>query len=284
MRGRVGFSFAIGTIRRDMGLLALPLISAGVVAVVSLLLPAPAGLALLNDAAAGIESPQVSPMTIALLVACAIIDAIVVFFFFNAALMSEALVVVRSGNAQVGHGLSVALRRLPQVVAWSLVNVTVGVILSALREKGGIGGALLSSIAGLAWSIATLFVLPIVIVEGLSPIGAMKRSVAILRSLFGPDAALGSFRRAWGYGVAYLVIVFGGILAPIALIMVGFIAQNVVVSVPAVIARVLIFGVVAVVSSALGAMVSAVLYVCAVDHTTPPEVDGALLQCGLAAR
>jgi len=283
MRNRVDFSFAIGMIRRNAALLAFPLISTAVVAVVSLLLLAPAGIDLINQAAAGVESPKIGPMTIALLVACGIIDAVVVFFF-SGALMSEALVVVRGGHASVGHGIAVALSRLPQIVAWGLVNATVGAILSALREKGGIGGALLSFVGGLAWGIATLFVLPVVIVEGLYPIGAMKRSVAILRSLFGPDAALNSFRRAWGYGLAYLVIVFGGIIAAIALIVVATAAQNVAVSVPAVIAAVLIFGVMAIISSALGAMVSAVLYVYAVDHTTPPQVDGALLERGLAAR
>jgi hypothetical protein len=283
MGKRVDFSFAIGMIRRNAALVAFPLITTAVVAIVSLLLLAPAGIDLMNQAAAGVESPKVGSMTIALLVACGIIDAIVVFFF-SGALMSEALVVVRGGHASVGHGLAVALGRLPQIVAWGLVNATVGAILSALREKGGIGGALLSFVGGLAWGIATLFVLPVVIVEGLYPIGAMKRSVAILRSLFGPDAALGSFRRAWGYGLAYLVVVFGGIIAAIALIVLAVAAQNVAVSVPAVIAAVLIFGLMAIITSALGAMVSAVLYVYAVDHTTPPQVDGALLERGLAAR
>ena len=41
---------------------------------------------------------------------------------------------------------------------------------------------------------------------------------------------------------------------------------------------------VAIVASALSAMASAVPYVYAVDRTTPPEVDGALLELGLAAR
>jgi len=283
MRGRVDFSFALGMLRRNAALLLFPIISVLVVGVVSLVLLAPFGMQLIRDAEAGTEPGQIGPFTIALLVICLIADAFVVVFF-NGALMSEALVVVRGGHASVGHGLAVAARRAPQILAWGLVTATVGLVLSALRDKGGIGGALLSFIGGLAWGIATVFVLPVVIVEGPYPIGAMKRSVAILRSLFGPDAALGGMRKAWGYGVGYLVVVFGGVVLAIALIVLASAAQNVAVTVPAIIGAVLVFGIVAIVSSALGAMVSAVLYVYAVDHTTPPEVNGAVLQSGFATR
>ncbi|MEI8332844.1 MAG: DUF6159 family protein [Chloroflexota bacterium] len=283
MRGRVDFSFAIGLLRRNAALLAFPIISMVVVGIVSVLLLAPFGLQLINDAAAGAESAQLGPVTIALFIVCFIVDAAVVAFF-NGALMSEALVVVRGGHASVGNGVAVAARRAPQILAWGLVTATVGAILSALQNKGGIGGALLSIIGGLAWGVATLFVLPVVIVEGLYPVGAIKRSVAILRDLFGPGAALGSFRRAWGFGVGYLVVVIGGILLAIVLIFLGFLSANVVVAVPAVIAGILIFGLVAIVASALGAMVSAVLYVYAVDKTTPPDVDPVLLRSGLVAR
>ena len=283
MRGRVDFSFALGMLRRNAALLLFPIISVLVVGVVSLVLLAPFGMQLIRDAEAGTEPGQIGPFTIALLVICLIADAFVVVFF-NGALMSEALVVVRGGHASVGHGLAVAARRAPQILAWGLVTATVGLVLSALRDKGGIGGALLSFIGGLAWGIATVFVLPVVIVEGPYPIGAMKRSVAILRSLFGPDAALGGMRKAWGYGVGYLAVVFGGVVLAIALIVLASAAQNVAVTVPALIGAVLVFGIVAIVSSALGAMVSAVLYVYAVDHTTPPEVNGAVLQSGFATR
>ena len=283
MRGRVDFSFAIGLLRRNAALLAFPIISMVVVGIVSVLLLAPFGLQLINDAAAGAESAQLGPVTIALFIVCFIVDAAVVAFF-NGALMSEALVVVRGGHASVGTGVAVAARCAPQILEWGLVTATVGAILSALQNKGGIGGALLSIIGGLAWGVATLFVLPVVIVEGLYPVGAIKRSVAILRDLFGPGAALGSFRRAWGFGVGYLVVVIGGILLAIVLIFLGFLSANVVVAVPAVIAGILIFGLVAIVASALGAMVSAVLYVYAVDKTTPPDVDPVLLRSGLVAR
>ncbi len=282
MRNRVDFSFAIGMLRRNAALMLFPIISGVVVILVSLALLAPFGLQLINDAAAGTET-KTGPLTIAILVICLIVDAIVVTFF-NGALMAEALVVVQGGHASVGHGVATAGRRLPQILAWGLVTATVGLILSALREKGGIGGALLSILGGAAWGVATLFVLPVVIVEGSYPVAAIKRSIAILRSLFGPGVALGGLRKAWGFGIAYLVLTLGGIFLAIALIIVGVATQNVAVGVPAIIGAVLIIGLVVIVASALGAMVSAILYVYAVDRTTPPQVDAALLQSGLAVR
>ena len=112
MRGRVDFSFALGMLRRNAALLLFPIISVLVVGVVSLVLLAPFGMQLIRDAEAGTEPGQIGPFTIALLVICLIADAFVVVFF-NGALMSEALVVVRGGHASVGHGLAVAARREP---------------------------------------------------------------------------------------------------------------------------------------------------------------------------
>jgi hypothetical protein len=286
MGNRVDFSFAIGMIRRNAALLAFPVLSAAVVALVSLVLLAPVGLQVATQVADGVEDPTISPVAIVLLVVAFLVNACVVAFF-SGALTSEALVVVRGGRASVGHGLSVAFGRMLPLFAWGLVTATVGLILQAIRERAGAAGALLSIIGGLAWGIATLFVLPVVIVEGHYPVAAVKRSIAILRSLFGPDAALGGLRRAWGYGVGYLVVFFGGALLGIALVALGAVTVgngSTVLGVPAIVAGVIVLGVVAIVSTALGAMVSAVLYVYATERTTPDGVDGTLLERGLAAR
>lgn len=286
MGNRVDFSFAIRMIRRNAALLAFPVMSALAVAGVSLVLLAPIGLQVASQLAEGVEEPSIGPVGIVLVVVAFLVNACVVAFF-SGALTSEALVVVRGGRASVGHGLSVAFGRLLPLFAWGLVTATVGLILQAIRERAGAAGALVSFIGGLAWGIATLFVLPVVIVEGHYPITAVKRSIAILRTLFGPEAALGSLRRAWGYGIGYLVVVFGGVLLGIALIGLGVVTAgngSTILGVPAIVAGVIVFGLVAIVSTALGAMVSAVLYVYATDHTTPAGVDGALLERGLAAR
>lgn len=285
MGKRVDFSFAMGMIRHNAALLAFPILSTIAVAVVTLVLLGPLGLQMADQAANGAE-PQVGPVGIVLLVIAFLVIACVVSFF-SGALTSEALVVVHGGHASVGHGLSVAFGRLGPLFAWGLVTSTVGLILQAIRERAGFVGSLISVIGGLAWGIATLFVLPVIIVEGHYPWPAIRRSIAILRSFFGQDAALGGLRRVWGYGLGYLVLTIGGVLLGVLLIGVGVVSignDAIAVGVPAIIVGVLLFGLVAIISSALGAMVSAVLYVYATERMTPPDVDASLLEQGLAAR
>ncbi len=285
MGKRVDFSFAIGMIRRNAALLAFPILSTVAVALVTLVLLGPVGLQMADQAARGAD-PQVGPVGIVLLVIAFLVIACVVSFF-SGALTSEALVVVHGGHASVGHGLSVAFGRMLPLFAWGLVTSTVGLILQAIRERAGAAGALISIIGGLAWGIATLFVLPVIIVEGHYPWPAIRRSIAILKSFFGQDAALGGLRRVWGYGVGYLVLTIGGVLIGVVFVVAGVFAitsDAIALGVPAIIVGVLLFGFVAIISSALGAMVSAVLYVYATERMTPPGVDATLLEKGLAAR
>ena len=126
-----------------------------------------------------------------------------------------------------------------------------------------------------------------IIVEGHYPWPAIRRSIAILKSFFGQDAALGGLRRVWGYGLGYLVLTIGGVLLGVLLVVGGVFAtanDAIAVGVPAIIVGVLALGFVAIISSALGAMVSAILYEYATERMTPPGVDASLLEKGLAAR
>jgi hypothetical protein len=86
-------------------------------------------------------------------------------------------------------GLATAAGRLPQILAWAFVASTVGLILSALqnflKEKLGFIGALLGGLGEVAWGVVTYFVVPVVVVDGVGPIEAVKRSSSILRRTWG---------------------------------------------------------------------------------------------------
>jgi hypothetical protein len=283
---KVNFGFAVSTLRRNSAMLAFPVLSAAVVAVATLVILAPVAFHLGSQVVAGVEQPQLGALDIALLVVSFLVNAAVVAFF-SGALTSEALVVIKGGHASVGHGFGAAASRLPQLMAWGLVTSTIGLLLRALRERAGIAGALLAIIGGIAWGIATVFVLPVIMVEGRYPLPAIRRSIEVLKTFFGPGVALKGLRRAWGYGVGYLLLTIGGIVLGVVLIVIGamaFSSSQPVLGVPPIIGGVLVFGLVAVVQSALGAMVSAVLYVFATESTTPEGVDQTLLRRGFASR
>lgn len=109
--------------------------------------------------------------------------------FFNAALIFCILARLRGEDGSIGAGLALAARRFPLILAWSLVSATVGLVLNVLRDRAGPLGSIVSGLAGLAWSVATYFVLPVLVVEGVGPFRAIQRSTSILRRVWGESLA-----------------------------------------------------------------------------------------------
>ena len=81
-------------------------------------------------------------------------------------------------------GLHIAVQRLRTILGYALIAATVGVILSAIRERGGLG-QIASSLLGFAWNLATFLVVPVLVVEEVSPIDALKRSANLLKKTWG---------------------------------------------------------------------------------------------------
>ena len=108
-----------------------------------------------------------------------------IVIFFNAALIAAALERLRGGDPNIASGLRAASARLPQILAWALITVIVSLILQALRERGGIAGSIASMIGGVAWGLATFFVIPVLVSEGVGPIEGIKRSAGLLRQTWG---------------------------------------------------------------------------------------------------
>jgi len=108
-----------------------------------------------------------------------------VIAFFNSALIACAIRRFNGDEAGVAVGLAEAGKRLPQLVAWSLVNSTVGMVLRMISERAGIIGKIVISLVGMVWTIATFFVVPVLVIEGVGPFAAIKRSTQVLRKTWG---------------------------------------------------------------------------------------------------
>jgi hypothetical protein len=113
-----------------------------------------------------------------------------VVVFFNAALISCALIRFNGGEPTISDGLNAAASRLPQILAWALVSATVGVLLKVLENAHEKAGALISAILGTVWSVITYFVVPVLVVEKVGPYEAVKRSMQLLRRTWG-EALIG---------------------------------------------------------------------------------------------
>jgi len=115
-----------------------------------------------------------------------------IVIFFNAALVGAANIRLNGGDPKLGDGLRIAFENLGRIAVWAVIAATVGLILNALsgKNKGGLLGKITVALLGGAWSLLTFFVVPVMIIEKIGPIDAIKRSTSIVRESFG-EAIIG---------------------------------------------------------------------------------------------
>jgi len=185
---------------------------------------------------------------------------------FNVALVHAILTRLHGGTSSAGAGLRFAMTRLPQILMWSLVSATVGVILKVIQDKAGIAGQIVGGLAGLAWSVATYFAVPVLAAEGTGPVATVQRSAAVLRKTWGESLATNI-----GVGLVMLlptlVLVGAFALAAATLPAELLIVAGVVIGV--------LFALLLLVSATLSVTLRAALYHYAVDGNAPPPFDRA---------
>jgi hypothetical protein len=189
-----------------------------------------------------------------------------VVIFCNAALISCALIRFNGGEPTVSDGLQAAASRLPQIFAWALVSATVGLLLKIVENAHEKAGAIISAILGLAWTVMTFFVVPVLVVEKVGPFEAVKRSMSILRKTWG-EALIG---RA---GIGFFLFLLA--LPGIALLVIGGIACTKVVAlgVALILLAVVWFVLLGAIGSALEGIFLAALYQYAANDQVPEGFD-----------
>ena len=108
-----------------------------------------------------------------------------IVIFFNAALIGCAMIRLEDGVPHLSDGFRIARENIGRIFVWALFAATVGLILRAIQEKVGFLGKLIVGLVGIAWALATFFVVPVLIFEKLGPLKAMKRSAGIFRNVWG---------------------------------------------------------------------------------------------------
>jgi hypothetical protein len=198
-----------------------------------------------------------------------------VIVFFNAALIACAIIRFNGGDPTVADGLRAAVARLPQIIAWSLVSATVGVILKAIESRSERAGRIAVGLLGAAWGIATYFVVPVLVVEKVGPFEALKRSLSVLRKTWG-EAIVANF----GIGV----IIFVVILACFIPAVIGFVLGGQTMVISGIVVSVLLVILVSLVSSAVNTIVVGALYQYAASETTPQHFDAQALSDAFAPK
>ncbi|RLB22316.1 MAG: hypothetical protein DRG71_07235 [Deltaproteobacteria bacterium] len=115
-----------------------------------------------------------------------------VIIFSNAALVGAATIRLEGGDPTVRDGFRIAWQHIGAILGYALIAATVGMILRWLSERGKTLGRITSSILGLAWNLATYLVVPVLVIEGVGPLEAIRRSANLLRKTWG-EQIVGNF-------------------------------------------------------------------------------------------
>ncbi len=134
-----------------------------------------------------------------------------VIVFFNCGLIACAMQALRGEQVRLGYGLSMASKRLPQIIGWSLISALVGVILRAIESNDKVA-AFVAAILGTAWTVLTFFAIPFIVMEGLGPVGAIKASARTLKETWG-ESLVGHFSLGLIAFLVALPVILLGILA-----------------------------------------------------------------------
>jgi hypothetical protein len=131
-----------------------------------------------------------------------------VIFFCNTALVGAALIRLRGGDPTVADGFRIATARFGAILGYALIAATVGMILRTIAERAGFIGKIVVGLIGFAWNVATYLVVPVLAVENVGPIEAVKRSASYLRKTWG-EQIIGNL----GMGSVFGLLTFGTIVA-----------------------------------------------------------------------
>jgi hypothetical protein len=169
---------------QDKELIALPAIS-GVVTAVAMI-PFVAGAFLAGVSTTGNET-QVSPISYVLAFLGYLVAAYVTIFF-QSALILAANERLSGGSPTLGSAISAAASRAGHILPWAIISATVSMVLRAIQERSGILGRIVVGLVGMAWTLVTFLVLPILVIEGTGVKEALTRSAS-------------TFKRTWGENV-----------------------------------------------------------------------------------
>jgi hypothetical protein len=191
-----------------------------------------------------------------------------VIYLGRAAIVHGANLRMEGGDPTVGSSLRGASAHWPAVVGFAFIATTVGLLLDALEEQGGVAGAIASFIGGAAWRIVTYLVLPVVVLEGAGTIAGIKGSSALVKRTWGEQVTANV-----GFGLLGMVLVLPAIALAVALSGLGTTVAVVAIG-AAIVWAVTAFAF----TSALEGIFQTALYRQATGRSIPAEFDAAQLR------
>jgi Family of unknown function (DUF6159) len=131
------------------------------------------------------SSPTNSQGDVALVAIIGIYPMTFLSVFFNVALAGAAVASFDGRPIGVREALGISWKRLGRIAQWSLLAAGVGLLLEQIASRIPGAGRLASWLLGAAWSLATIFAVPLLALEGAGPLETAKESVQLIKSKWG---------------------------------------------------------------------------------------------------
>jgi hypothetical protein len=179
--------------------------------------------------------------------------------FFNTAIAAAASAALDDRRMTLREALAVPARRLGQVAVWALLATVFGVVLEQIARRLPLAGAIAARLIGAAWSLASLFAIPVLAIEGCSAPQSLRRSTQLVKQRWGEGIGGNLIVTAW------TVIVFVPAVVLFVVLMAassGDSAARIAIVVVAIAAAVALFAV----SSVVRQIFAVALYRYAKDH------------------
>jgi hypothetical protein len=278
MAGKFARSWALmkasaAVLRSDKSLLVFPLLSGLCTLLVAASFLIPVGVLLLGGEHVGQDFHQRMSVGTYLLMFGFYLVQYFVIIFFQTALTGVALMHLRGEPTSVGAGFALARAKLPQILGYALIAATVGLLLRMIQERLGLIGRLVIGFIGLAWTVATFLVVPVLASKDVGPVDAVKESVELLKRSWGENL-IGH----GGIGVVFGLLMVLAVIVGAVLIGGAVAMQSAVAIVLAAVLVVLGFILLGLIQASLQGIYAAALYRYAEAGETSAGFDQALLQ------
>lgn len=105
--------------------------------------------------------------------------------FFSSAMITSASLRLKGGKPSVLDAIKVAGKNIPNILLWALFSATIGIVLELIDKIIGKRFGFLTAILGAAWSLATFFIIPVMVFENKTPLNAVRKSSELFKKRWG---------------------------------------------------------------------------------------------------
>ncbi len=188
--------------------------------------------------------------------------------FFNAAITAAVMGTGRRRGPTVRACLLTAGKRMPELAAWTVLSLLPGALFKPVEAVHEKGSELVAAFFGSSWSALSAFVAPLMLVDGLGPIKALRQSKRTLNRIR-PGGTISTYSMGLlGFAVAapvILVLLFVGVVAVARSSSTGLVLALSLASATVALA--------VVATSAADAVLKALLFNDATGHSLPAAID-----------